>query len=45
MSPSNGYVDVYVDGTRRIRKSLYRSYSGCGVKIYAIAKLPGASTR
>jgi hypothetical protein len=40
LAPSNGYVDVYIDGTRRIRKSLYRSYSGCGIKIYAIAKLP-----
>jgi hypothetical protein len=39
LAPSNGYVDVYIDGTRRIRKSLYRSYSGCGIKIYAITRL------
>lgn len=39
LAPANGYVDVYVDGTRRVRKNLYRAYSGCGLKLFSITKL------
>jgi hypothetical protein len=36
--PSNGELDLFVDGVRRARVSTYRSYSGCSVPI---AKLGG----
>jgi hypothetical protein len=38
--PANGYLDVYVDGVKKMRVSLYRTYSGCGV---GVAKVTGLS--
>ncbi|HUR52226.1 MAG TPA: Ig-like domain-containing protein, partial [Mycobacteriales bacterium] len=36
LGPSNGYLDVYVDNVKKARVSLYRSFTGCGVKVVAI---------
>jgi hypothetical protein len=36
VGPSNGYVDLYVDGAKKARVSTYRSFSGCGVKVAAL---------
>lgn len=39
LGPANGYVDTYVDGVRRGRTNLYRSFSGCGVKVFGLSGL------
>jgi hypothetical protein len=39
MGPSSGYLDVYVDNVKKARVSLYRSYSGCGVKVAVLGSL------
>jgi hypothetical protein len=33
LGPSSGYLDVYVDGVRKARVSLYRSFTGCGIRV------------
>jgi hypothetical protein len=43
MGPSSGYLDVYVDGVKKAHVSLYRSYSGCGVKVAAVTGLARAT--
>ncbi len=42
LGPANGYLDVYLDGSRLGRVSTYRSYSGCGARVAAISRLPRA---
>jgi len=39
LGPSNGYLDIYVDNVKKARVSLYRSYSGCAIKVAAITGL------
>jgi hypothetical protein len=34
LGPANGYVDTFVDGVHRGRTNLYRSFSGCNVKVF-----------
>jgi hypothetical protein len=43
MGPANGYLDVYVDNVRKARVSLYRSFSGCGVRVATITGLARAT--
>lgn len=43
MGPASGYLDVYVDGVKKTRVSLYRSYSGCGIKVAVIGSLARAT--
>ncbi len=38
-SPYGGYADIYVDGTRKARVNLYRSYSGCA-RVWRSGELP-----
>lgn len=44
LGPANGNVDIYIDNVLRARKGTYRSYSGCGIKIYALALARGTHT-
>ncbi|HUR13710.1 MAG TPA: Ig-like domain-containing protein [Mycobacteriales bacterium] len=39
LGPASGYLDIYVDGVKKGRVSLYRSYSGCGIKVAAVSGL------
>ncbi len=42
MTPSNGIMDVYVDGKLMVRRDTYRSYSGCGIYLARVTGLaPG----
>lgn len=41
VGPAQGYLDVYVDGTKRARVDTYRSYSGCGVVLTKVALSSG----
>jgi hypothetical protein len=43
MGPSNGYLDVYVDGVKKARVNLYRSFTGCGVRVATITGLARAT--
>lgn len=43
LGPSNGYLDIYVDNVKRKRVSLYRSYTGCGIKVASITGLARAT--
>jgi hypothetical protein len=43
MGPSNGYLDVYVDGVLKKHASLYRSFSGCGVVVANVTGLARAN--
>jgi hypothetical protein len=43
MGPGNGYLDVYVDNVKKARVSLYRSYTGCGVRVATITGLARAT--
>lgn len=40
LGPADGYLDVYLDGTRLGRVNTYRSYSGCGARVASVARLP-----
>jgi hypothetical protein len=39
LGPANGYLDIYVDNVKKGRVSLYRTFSGCGVKVATISSL------
>ena len=39
LGPSNGYLDIYIDNVKKGRVSLYRSYTGCGIKVASITGL------
>jgi hypothetical protein len=43
MGPANGYLDVYVDNVKKARVSLYRSFTGCGVRVATITGLARAT--
>jgi len=43
MGPANGYLDVYVDNVKKGRVSLYRSYTGCGVRVATVGSLARAT--
>jgi hypothetical protein len=43
LGPSNGYLDIYVDNVKKARVSLYRSFSGCGIKVATITGLARAT--
>jgi hypothetical protein len=43
MGPANGYMDVYVDNVKKARVSLYRSFTGCGVRVATITGLARAT--
>jgi len=40
LGPSNGYVELLIDGVRKVRASTYRSFSGCGIKVATVTGLP-----
>jgi hypothetical protein len=39
LGPANGYLDVYVDNVKKARVSLYRAYSGCGIRVATLSGL------
>jgi hypothetical protein len=43
MSPANGYMDIYVDNVKKARVSLYRTFTGCGVRVATITGLARAT--
>jgi hypothetical protein len=43
LGPGNGYLDVYLDGVKKARLSLYRSYTGCGVRVATLKGLARAT--